>query len=182
MAQVCEAAMFAPASTKTIKTPTEGTADLLAEDGIKIVWKVKNKAAIEFLDENGTASTVAAVVATAAPVISGSSKVCYMPAPDLTGSWDPSGALDTFKEETSVFKFAINPNGETAVFSVCDDVTACRQALTGFRRGWMAQVCNSADFAPASTKSIKTVKFGTAEIQPDGKWKIKDKAEITFVE
>jgi len=109
------------------------------------------------------------------------SKVFYMPAPDLTGTWAAPNASDNYQEDASVFKFTTSADGKTAAFSVCEDVAACRQALGGLRRGWMMIVCEAAMFAPASTKAIKTVKDGIADLA-DGGWKIKDKAQIEFVE
>jgi len=110
------------------------------------------------------------------------SKIFYMPAPDITGLWAADGALPEYKEDVSVFKFIMTDDGKSAAFSVCDEIPACRMALTGLRRGWMSMVSVSAMFAPASTKSIFTVKFGTADLQADGGWLVRDKAEIEFVE
>jgi hypothetical protein len=109
-------------------------------------------------------------------------KVFYMPAPDLTGVWAASNALDVYTEDVSVFKFAVADDGKTAAFSIYNDIASCRLALGGLRRGWMMIVCEAAMFAPASTKSIKTAKDGIAELQADGGWKIRDKAQIEFVE
>jgi len=110
------------------------------------------------------------------------SKIFYMPAPDLTGVWAASGASDTFVDEVSVFKFVTRQDGKTAVFSVCGEVSACRQALGGLRRGWMSMVCTSTMFAPASTQAIGTLKLGAAELQADGGWKMVEQAEVIYIE
>ncbi|MCL2219276.1 MAG: hypothetical protein FWB94_05250 [Chitinispirillia bacterium] len=183
MMVVCEAAMFAPASTKTISTTRQGAVDLQTEDGVKIVWKLKDKAAIEFMEEGGTAAGgMAAPVAVEMPPATGTGRVFFLTAPDLNGVWAAANEQPEYKEDSSIFKFAESGDGKTALFSICDDVSACRQALAGLRRGWMMVVCDAAQFAPASTKSIKTTKMGSADKQADGGWKVKDKAAIEFIE
>ncbi|MCL2182590.1 MAG: hypothetical protein FWB85_03870 [Chitinispirillia bacterium] len=175
MMVVCEAGMFAPASTKAINTNTEGVTDLQADGG----WKLKSKAVIEYVEEGGKASMPAP---TAIPAMTASSKIFYMPAPDLNGVWAADGAKPVYNEEASVFKFAEAVDEKSAVFSVCEDTAACRLALGGLRRGWMMIVCEAAEFAPASTKAIKTVRMGAADKQADGGWKIREKAAIEFIE
>jgi len=108
------------------------------------------------------------------------SNTFYMPPPDLTGVWDASKAEPEFKEDISVFKF--DRNGDTAAFTICDSVTAQRAALGGLRRGWMSVVTQSAMFAPASSRGITNEKPGVAELQPDGNWKYKEKAQIAFLD
>jgi len=108
------------------------------------------------------------------------SNLFYMPPPDLMGVWDSSKAEPEFKEDVSVFKF--ERNGDKAAFSICDGVTAQRAALGGLRRGWMSVVTQSDTFAPASSRGITNVKPGTADLQPDGNWKINTKAHIAFLD
>ena len=111
--------------------------------------------------------------------------VFYLPEPNLQGVWVNSGdaaASPVFKEDVSVFKFTqLKEADETAAFSLCDEVSAQKKILTGFRRGWMSTVSFSDGFAPANTRIVITVKFGVAEQQEDGSWKVRDLAKVDYM-